>query len=196
EYFGKLNKRQHEYAKGITEAGQALQTLVSDILDLAAIEAGQMTLELDSVDIHPLLSSVLALVRERVREKKVTLDFDCPIEIGWIVGDERRLKQVLFNLVGNAVKYTPAGGTVTVRAERAGGELVLVVGDSGPGIPAAEQARLFDSFVSFTHGDTQGGPGLGLALVRRFVELHGGRVELKSAKGEGTWVTIRLPAGA
>lgn len=196
EYFGKLNKRQHEYSKGITEAGQALQALVSDILDLAAIEAGQMTLELDTVDIHPTLSAVLALVRERVREKKIALEFDCPIDIGWIVGDERRLKQVLFNLVGNAVKYTPQGGGVTVRAERTGDELALIVADTGPGIPEADQAGLFDSFVSFTHGDTQGGPGLGLALVRRFVELHGGHVELKSAPGEGTVVTVRLPTGA
>jgi signal transduction histidine kinase len=193
EYFGKLNKRQHEYARGVTEAGQALQALISDILDLAAIEAGQMTLELDAVDVHPMLSAVLALVRERVRESRLQLTFDCPLDIGWIVADERRLKQVLFSLVGNAVKFTPAGGAITVAAERRGGELVLIVADTGPGIPEADQGAVFDSFV---HGrQPQGhGAGLGLALVKRFVELHGGRVELTSAAGQGTTVTVRLPA--
>lgn len=193
EYFGKLTKRQHEYVKGITEAGHALETLVSDILDLAAIEAGQMTLELDAFDIHPMLSSVLSLVRERVREKKLQLEFTCPLDIGWIVADQRRLKQVMFNLIGNAVKFTPQGGAITVGAERQDGELVLTVTDSGPGIPAHEQARVFDSFVRTVHNS---GAGLGLALVRRFVELHGGQVELKSDSGSGTMVKVRLPAGA
>ncbi len=193
EYFGKLTKRQHEYAHGITEAGQALQGLISDVLDLAAIEAGQMTLELDAVDVHPMLSAVLALVRERLRENRLQLAFDCPLDIGWIVADERRLKQVLYSLVGNAVKFTPAGGTITVAAERHDGELVLSVSDTGPGIPEADQQTVFDSFV---HGrQPQGhGAGLGLALVKRFVELHGGRVDLKSAAGRGTAVTVRLPA--
>ncbi|CAA7621598.1 PAS domain-containing sensor histidine kinase [Magnetospirillum sp. UT-4] len=195
EYFGKLSKRQHDYVKGIGDAGQALKALVSDILDLAAIEAGQMTLELDSVDLHPLLSSVLGLVRERVREKKLTLDFACPLDIGWIVADQRRLKQVMFNLVGNAVKFTPNGGAITVGAARDGAEVILTVTDSGPGISPEDQARVFDSFVRTAPDTGQGGAGLGLALVRRFVELHGGRVELKSLAGQGTTVTIRLPVG-
>lgn len=193
EYFGKMNKRQLDYVRGISDAGHALERLVSDILDLAAIEAGQMTLELDAVDIHPMLSAVLSLVRERVREKKLQLDFTCPLEIGWIVADQRRLKQVMFNLIGNAVKFTPSGGSITVGAERQGGEVLLTVADTGPGIPAQDQARVFDSFVRTVHNS---GAGLGLALVRRFVELHGGRVELKSGAGQGTLVTVRLPTGA
>jgi signal transduction histidine kinase len=197
EFFGKLNKRQLDYAKGITEAGQALLSLISDILDLAAIEAGQMTLELDTVDVHPMLSAVLGLVRERVRERKLGLEFDCPLDIGWMVADERRLKQVLFNLVGNAVKFTPVGGRVTVTALRRPDELAFTVADSGPGIPEEEQARVFDSFVHGRQpGAAQGGAGLGLALVKRFVELHGGRIELASKPGEGTTVTVRLPTGA
>lgn len=192
EYFGKLNKRQHEYVKGVSEAGHALERLVSDILDLAAIEAGQMTLELDAVDVHPMLSAVLSLVRERLREKKLQLEFTCPLDIGWIVADQRRLKQAMFNLVGNAVKFTPPGGTITVGAERLEAELVLVVADSGPGIPAEQQAGVFDSFV---RGNSDSGAGLGLALVRRFVELHGGQVELKSPPDGGTVVTVRLPTG-
>ena len=202
EYFGKLNKRQHEYARGITEAGQGLQVLISDILDLAAIEAGQMTLELDTVDIHPMLSGVLGLVRERVREKKLQLEFDCPLEIGWIVADERRLRQVLFNLVGNALKRTPAGGKVAVRAERRPTEIAFTISDTGLGLSDAQKARLFGGFAQGSPrdvvpvGQTDDDAGIGLALVQRFVDLHGGRVELASAPGEGTVVTVRLPVGA
>ncbi|MGE5504159.1 MAG: ATP-binding protein [Actinomycetota bacterium] len=194
DFLGKLSKRQAEYCRGIAEAGHTLQTLIADILDLAAIEAGQTTLELDTVDVQPMLSSVLGLVRERVREKKLALEFDCPLDFGWIVADERRLKQVLFNLVGNAVKFTPAGGAITVRAERREGEVAFTIADTGPGIPEAEQAAVFDSFVRGPQPEGSGA-GLGLALVRRFVDLHGGRVELASHPGEGTVVTVRLPSG-
>ncbi|TAN66017.1 MAG: PAS domain-containing sensor histidine kinase [Magnetospirillum sp.] len=200
EYFGKLNKRQHEYARGITEAGQGLQALISDILDLAAIDAGQMTLELDTVDVHPMLSAVLGLVRERVREKKLALDFDCPLEIGWIVADERRLRQVLFNLIGNAVKDSPVGGRVVVAALRRPGEIAFTIGDSGPGMSADQQVRTFGGGAYRRRSavvPAGGGPaaGLGLALVERFVDLHGGRVEVVSAPDQGTTVTVRLPTG-
>ena len=194
EYFGKLTKRQHEYARGITEAGQELQALISDILDLAAIEAGQMRLELDTLDVHPMLSAVLGLVRERLREKKVTLDFDCPLDIGWIVADGRRLKQVMFSLLGNAIKDTPAGGKVSVKAERRSAELAFLVGDSGPGMTEAERIHAFGGFTHGRRADRVPA-GLGLTLVERFVELHGGRVEVDSHAGTGTTVTVRLPTG-
>ena len=200
EYFGKLTKRQHEYTKGITEAGQGLQSLISDILDLAAIDAGQMTLELDTVDVHPMLSAVLGLVRERVREKKLVLDFDCPLEIGWVVADERRLRQVLFNLIGNAVKDSPAGGRVVVNAERRPGEIAFTISDSGPGMSEEEQARMLGGAAYRRRSDVVpagGGPaaGLGLALVERFVDLHGGRIDVVSAPNVGTTLTVRLPTG-
>jgi signal transduction histidine kinase len=193
EYFGKLEPRQHDYAKGISEAGLALQTLVSDILDLAAIEAGQMTLELDTVEIHPMLGAVLSLVRERLRLRKLGLDFDCPLDIGWIVADERRLKQVMFNLIANAAKFTPAGGRIAVAAARQGGEVVLTVGDTGPGIRSGDQGKVFDAFMRGRQPAGEDGAGLGLTLVKRFVELHHGRVELTSKPGQGTTVTVRLP---
>ena len=145
----KFKQRQHEYARGITEAGQGLQVLISDILDLAAIEAGQMTLELDTVDIHPMLSGVLGLVRERVREKKLQLEFDCPLEIGWIVADERRLRQVLFNLVGNAIKFTDHGAIeigVEPLAVEDGQRLRFWVRDTGIGISPEIGADLFTEF--------------------------------------------------
>jgi signal transduction histidine kinase len=193
EYFGPLNPRQRDYAEGIAEAGRGLQTLISDILDLAAIEAAQMRLELDTVDVHPLLSAVLGLVRERVREKKIALDFDCAQDIGWIVADERRVKQVMLNLVGNALKASPAGGRVTVRAERRTDEIAFVVGDEGPGRPGDEIGLA--GFGRRRSDTVPAGPGLALALVERFVDLHGGRVEIDFPEAGGTVVTVRLPTG-
>jgi len=196
EYYGALNKRQAEYARGITEAGRSLRALVADILDLATVEAGQMTLQLNAFDIHAMLANVLALTRERAREMALHLHFDCPLDIGWMVGDERRLKQVLFNLLSNAVKFTPRGGAVTLAAQRQDGAVVLTVADTGVGIPADEQAAMFEGFRRGSQPEArQNGAGLGLSLVERFVELHGGRVELVSVPGEGTTVFCTLPAG-
>ena len=195
EYFGPLNPRQQDYARGIAGAGHALQTLIADILDLAAIEAGQTTLELDAIDIHPMLSAVLSLVRERLREKALRLDFDCPQDIGWVVADERRLKQVMLNLIGNAAKFTPAGGAITVAAQRRDGELLLTVADNGPGIPETIRASVLDSFVRGPQPDGDDGAGLGLALVKLFVELHGGQIDLDSSAERGTTITVRLPTG-
>ncbi len=200
DYFGKLNKRQQEYARGITDAGQYLLQVLSDILDLATIEAGQMTLSLNALDIHAMLTGVLRLTRERLREKHLVLNFDCPLDIGWMVADERRIRQVLFNLLSNAVKFTPAHGQITLACQRAspgnGDEILFTVADTGRGIAAAEQERVFGSFVRDQRQESrQGGAGLGLSLVKSFVELHGGRVEVASAPGEGTTFTVHIPAG-
>lgn len=200
EYFGKLNRRQHEYAKGITTAGQHLFEVISDILDLATIEAGQMTLSLNAVDIHAMLASVLQLTRERLREKQLVLNFDCPLDIGWLVADERRIRQVLFNLLSNAVKFTPPHGQITLAAMRAeaenGEEVLFTIADTGQGIPQEEQDRIFGSFVRADRTKSrQGGAGLGLSLVKNFVELHGGWVEIHSVPTEGTTFIIHLPAG-
>jgi len=175
EFVGPLTPRQLDYARGILEASHGLEGLIADILDLAAIEAGQMTLELDTVDIHPLLTAVLGLARERLREKKLSLSFDCPLDIGWLVADERRLKQVLFTLVGTAIKRAPAGGRIRVRAERRRGEIAFIIADGAFGAPP------------------ETGPGP--ALVERFVERHGGRVEIETRRELGSIVTVRLPAG-
>ncbi|MFD2234372.1 PAS-domain containing protein [Phaeospirillum tilakii] len=175
EFVGPLTPRQLDYARGILEASHGLEGLIADILDLAAIEAGQMTLELDTVDIHPLLTAVLGLARERLREKKLSLSFDCPLDIGWLVADERRLKQVLFTLIGTAIKRAPAGGRVRVRAERRRGEIAFIIADGAFGAPP------------------ETGPGP--ALVERFVERHGGRIEVETRREMGSIVTVRLPAG-
>ncbi|NVK19589.1 MAG: PAS-domain containing protein [Methylocystaceae bacterium] len=194
QYFGELNKRQMEYAQGIHQSAQQLSTLVADILDLATIEAGQVTLELDNIDIQAMLVSVMGLVKESAKRGRLSLEFECPQDIGWITADEKRLKQVMFNLLSNAIRYTPPGGSVTVTALRENDQLILSVGDTGKGIDRAEQDRIFGSFVrGETHGTGEGGAGLGLTLVKRFIELHNGTVTLDSIPQKGTVVTCRLP---
>ncbi len=197
EYFGKLNQRQMEYSRGIVEASQNLTSVISDILDLASIEAGTMALELDTVDLHTMLAGVLNLTRERARRKALKVEFDCPPDIGWMVADEKRIKQVLFNLLSNAVAFTPPHGTIRLSAWRDGDDIAIAVADTGVGIPQADQERVLRTFERGGAPDArQGGAGLGLSLVTRFIELHGGQVEVKSAPNKGTTVTCRLPSGA
>ncbi len=197
QYFGALNDRQMEYSGGILESSQRLLSLINDILDLASIESGHLVLEPEPVNLHDLLSSVLTLTRERMRKKGLFLDFDCPIEIGSIMADGRRLKQALFNIMSNSVKFTPEGGSITVSARRADDRVMLTFTDTGIGISNADQSRIFNKFERGTSQDARqagAGVGLGFSLVRNFIDLHGGRVELESEKGVGTKVTCVLPA--
>ncbi|MEE8392920.1 MAG: ATP-binding protein [Rhodospirillales bacterium] len=196
EYFGELNPRQKDYSRGILKASRGLMSIIGDILDLATIEAGMMSLELDTVDLHSMLASVLNLTRERARRKNLNLEFDCPVDIGWMVADEKRLKQVLFNLLSNAVRFTPPGGRITLKAGRQDDSVVFIVSDTGTGIREGDYDRVF---VAFERGETpqsnEGGAGLGLSLVKRFIELHGGSVEINSSPKRGTTVICRLPSG-
>jgi signal transduction histidine kinase len=196
QYFGELNPRQLDYSRGILDSSNRLMSLINDILDLATIEAGYMQLETDEVDIHTLMSSVLALTRERARTQNLRLDFDCPTDLGTITADERRLKQALFNLISNALKFTPPGGTVMLKARRDGDTVALTVADTGVGVPREDQERIFEKFERGNPHARQSGPGLGLSLVKSFIELHGGRVELDSQPGGGTTVTCYLHAHA
>ncbi len=148
------------------------------------------------MDLHDLLSSVLTLTRERVRKKGLALEFDCPINIGSIMADSRRLKQALFNIMSNSVKFTPEGGSITVSARRTDDKVMLTFTDTGIGISNADQSRIFNNFERGTSQDARqsgAGVGLGLSLVRNFIELHGGHVELESEEGVGTKVTCILP---
>ena len=196
EYFGNLNPRQMEYSRGILETSQGMMSVVTDILDLATIEAGMIALELDTVELHSMLAGVFGLIRERARRKNLTLEFDCTPNIGWMVADEKRLKQVVFNLLSNAVAFTPARGTVRLEAGRREENVVILVSDTGVGIPRADQDRVFGTFERGSETQApDGGAGLGLSLVRRFVEMHGGSVDLVSSPSNGTTVTCTLPAG-
>jgi signal transduction histidine kinase len=191
QYFGDLNSRQLDYSRGILASSQQLLTLINDILDLATIEAGYMLLETGRVDVRPMLEGVLSLTRERGRSRDLKLELRCPPDIGTIEADERRLKQALFNLVSNSIKFTPPGGAITIEAQRRDGELFLTVADTGIGIPPSEQARVLEKFE---RGTRQSGAGLGLALVKSLIELHGGTVAIESATGWGTRIICRLPA--
>ncbi len=192
QYFGELNDRQLEYSQAIVESSQRLKTLINDILDLANIEAGYLRLDLEAVELYPLLESVHNLGFERARNRGIELELDCPKDIGLQVADELRLKQALFNLLSNAVKFTPEGGSVALRARRKDGGVELTVADTGVGIPESDQDRIFESFERGSSG-RQSGAGLGLSLVKRLVELHGGRVALQSKPDEGTRVTCFIP---
>ncbi len=192
QYFGELNPRQLDYSRGILDSSNRLLSLINDILDLATIEAGYMQLETHEVDIHALMSSVLTFTRERARNLGLRLQFDCPTAIGSIKADEKRLKQALFNLVSNALKFTPSGGTVTLAAYRDADRVALVVADTGVGVAREDQERIFEKFERGNPQMRQSGPGLGLSLVKSFIELHGGTVELESHPGSGTSITCWL----
>ena len=200
--FGTLNARQAEYARGILNNSKRLMSILEDILDLASIEAGRLELDKDTFDTHAFLVSSLSLIQEIARRKNQRLDFDCPTDIGWMIGDERRLKQVLFNLLSNAVSFTPPQGAIRLRARRHGDQMEFSVRDSGIGIPAQGRERLFRPFEqgdSRPVGDDQSaetsGTGLGLSIARNFINLHGGTLDLRSQPGRGTTVICHIPAG-
>jgi len=189
-YFGALNPRQLDYSHSILGSARLLLRLINDILDLATIEAGYMVLETGRIEVCGMLQSVLSLSRERAQSCDLELDLRCPPEIGVIDGDERRLKQALFNLISNAIKFTPPGGPIRVEAARDADALLLTVADTGVGIAPADQARVFEKFEP---GVRHSGAGLGLSLVRSLIELHGGTIVIESASGQGTKITCRLP---
>lgn len=195
EYFGELNERQAEYSKGILESSQRLLSLINDILDLATIESGQMSLELETVDVYEMMRSILGLTQERVLRKNLTLDFDCPQDIGLILADERRLKQALFNILSNSVKFTPDNGNITVSAHRVEDHIIITFTDTGIGIPAEDHDPIFGRFERGHNAEARrSGAGLGLSLVQSFINLQGGDVALESEPGVGTKVVCRLPA--
>lgn len=197
DMFGTLNERQSEYIGGILEASEALLELINDILDLATIEAGYMTLDRVQFDVHTMMAGVFGLNRERARVKEQRLVLDCAPDIGMMIADERRLKKVLFNLTSNAIKFTPKQGVIRLAAVRDEGDVVFSVVDTGIGIHEDQHERVLEKFErgNRPRGRQSGvGAGLGLSLVKSFVELHGGDVALTSSLNEGTAIICRLPA--
>ena len=186
---GEMNDKQSEFVFAIQSASEDLAKIIDDILDIAAIEANVLDLDLGDVDIYQMLHQALDYVGTKAEDTKIFLDLQCDENIGVIRADETRLKQVVHNLLSNALRFTKPGGLILLKAIRAaGGGVTISVKDDGVGIPTDRQSQVFDSFES-----SRGGAGLGLALVQRFVERHGGWVELESAEGEGTHVTCYLP---
>ena len=189
---GEMNDKQSEYVFAIQSASEDLAKIIDDILDIAAIEANVLHLDLGDVDVYEVLSHALDYVATKAEDTKISMKLDCAMDIGVIRADETRIKQVVYNLLSNALRFTKPGGLILLGGKRApGGGVQIWVKDDGVGIPSEKQSQVFESFES-----SRGGAGLGLALVQRFVERHGGWVELESDEGQGTHVTCYLPKEA
>ena len=191
-YFGPLNESQREYSRGILDSAHQLTALIGDMIDLATIEAGDLALERRPVDVAAMLEAVANLSREQARSRELELVLRSPPEIGTIEGDERRLKQALFNLISNAIKFTPPGGTIWVEAERRGGELLFAVADCAGRIAAMGRSAGIEARAA---GRRRAEVGLGLALVKRLIGLHAGTVETQTLPEGGIRILCRLPAG-
>lgn len=198
DYFGELSPKQREYVAGIHQASQHLMHLINDILDIASIEAGYMKLDVQEFDIHTMLQSVVALVHERIREHQIQFTFNCSRRIGKMLADETRMKQIMFNLLSNAIKYSQIGGCISlnveaVKSEPGEDDIVFSIEDNGIGITPEEQKAVFSKFFKGSNiGIHTSGTGLGLSMVKSFIELHGGTVELHSKPGEGTKIVCRM----
>jgi signal transduction histidine kinase len=191
--FGPLTDKQREYLGYITASTNALLALINNILDLATIDAGAMSLNLSDVDIRSTMEEAAEGVQDRLKKDGITLDIRAVPGIGSFIADGRRLRQILFDLLSNAVGFSPPGETVTLSAERRPDAVAFVVTDRGPGIPPEAMDKVFDWFETDSMGSQHRGSGLGLSLVRSFVELHGGTVAIDSALGKGTTVTCVFP---
>lgn len=192
-YFGMLNPRQSGYVADIIDSTQRLLALINDILDLATIEAGYLALDLDTVDVDAAVRGVVELTRSWAEGLGLSVTLAPTIEARAVLADEKRLKQAIYNLVSNAVKFTPPGGEIRLSATVCDNQVRLSVSDTGIGIPESDQRRVFGRFEKADTLSRQSGAGLGLALVKSIIELHGGRVELESQPGAGTTVHCLLP---
>jgi signal transduction histidine kinase len=190
---GPLTAKQDEYLGYITTSTNALLAIINDILDLATINAGSMRLDLATVDIRKSMEAAAEGIKDRLVKDGIKLDIRVAADIGSFTADERRVRQILFNLLSNAVGFSPAGETVTLSAERRDDAIAFSVTDRGPGIPPDMVGRVFDWFETHPHGSRHRGAGLGLSIVRSFVELHGGTVTIESTVGRGTIVTCTFP---
>jgi signal transduction histidine kinase len=193
--FGELNDKQDEYLQDILSSGRHLLSLINDILDLAKIEAGRMELEVTDFHLPQAIDNAITLVRERAARRAITLEVGIDPRLGEIKGDERKVKQVLLNLLSNAIKFTPEGGRVVVNGGLADGFAQVSVTDTGVGIAPEDHEAVFEEFrqVGTDYAKKHEGTGLGLTLSRRFVELHGGTIGVKSQLGQGATFTFTLP---
>jgi signal transduction histidine kinase len=192
--FGELNAKQSEYVRDIMDSGRHLLSLINDILDLSKVEAGRMELELSEFDLRNVIDGSLALLRERASRKEIKLSRNVDDTVGIVRADERKVKQVLLNLLSNALKFTPEGGRIAVRAAVRDGMAEVAVSDTGVGIAKAEQDAVFEEFRQVGAAAKRvEGTGLGLALARKFIELHGGRIGVASELGAGSTFTFTFP---
>ena len=192
--FGPINEKQEEYLDDILSSGNHLLSLINDVLDLSKVEAGQVELEVGSFSLREALERGVVMVREPASKRGVAVALELAPDVDLVEGDERRLRQVVFNLLSNAVKFTPEGGSIVVASARVDGEVQVSVTDTGPGIVAEDRERIFEEFHQTDVGVQQReGTGLGLALSKRLVELHGGRIWVESEHGHGSCFVFTLP---
>ena len=192
--FGEVNDKQQEYLDDILASANHLLALINEILDLAKVEAGQVELEVAPFSLRDALERGIVMVRERALNDDVEVTLSANGGVDLVTGDKRRISQVIFNLLSNAVKFTPARGAVNVRASRVDGEIRVSVTDTGPGIAVEDHERIFEEFQQTEAGvEQREGTGLGLALSKRLVELHGGRIWVESELGRGSTFVFTLP---
>jgi signal transduction histidine kinase len=192
-----LTERQREYLEGIASSGRHLLALVNDVLDLAKIEAGKQELDLQSVPIHDAIEEGMAAIVPLANARGVILEPATIVAVPNVRADRVRLRQILYNLISNAVKFTDKGGMVRIRARRDEDRVSIAVIDTGVGIAPTDLSRLYRAFEQLTlpSGDRPQGTGLGLALTKRLVEMHGGTIDVESELGVGTTFTVRIPVG-
>ena len=193
ETVGTLNPKQREYMDHIASSSTALLAIINDILDLATVDAGIMSLDIGEVDIAGVAHAAVEGLRDRLREQRLELELAVPQDIGTFHADESRVRQILFNLVSNAVRFSNAGGTIRIEGSKRGGWVSYTVRDDGVGIPAEMIPSIFEPFEAHAASGRRRGVGLGLSIVKSLVELHGGSVEIQSEEGRGTVATVRLP---
>lgn len=192
--FGPLNEKQEEYLRDIRESGAHLLSLINDILDLSKVEAGRMELEVTVFDLPQAITNALILVRERAMRHELILNVVIDAGVATIKADERKIKQILLNLLSNAIKFTPEGGRITVQATPRNGYVEVSVRDTGIGIAPEDQGAVFEEFRQVgSSAAKQEGTGLGLALCRKFIELHGGKIWVDSEVGTGSAFIFALP---
>jgi len=192
--FGEMNEKQSEYVRDITESGRHLLSLINEILDLSKIEAGRMELDLAEFDLGTAIGNTLTLVRERAERRGIRLSCAIDDEVTTIHADERKVKQVLLNLLSNALKFTPEGGAIEITTRVADVMVEVSVTDTGVGIAPEDLETVFDEFRQVGSASKKiEGTGLGLAISRKFVELHGGRIRVTSTPGTGSTFAFTLP---
>jgi signal transduction histidine kinase len=190
---GPLNAKQRDYIDHISSSSSVLLTIVNDILDLATVDAGIMELDISDVPIRQTVEAAAELVGERLREHSIRLEFDLAAAPKSFRADGNRVRQILFNLLANAANYAPEHSTVTLASRLRGDAIEFSVHDDGPGMPPEILDTVFRRFEPRSNGGRRRGAGLGLSIVKGFVELHRGSVEIDSGKGKGTTVTCRFP---
>ena len=200
QYFGPLNEKQADYCKGIVESSERLLTLINDILDLANIEAGTLSIRKRTIKLNDFMDKAINLVHNRANDQGLEVLQKNETQLSEFTADEPRLKQAIFNLLTNAVKFTPSGGQITLRATVSSDQqgfdyLNFIVEDTGVGISQEDQAKIFDMFekASVKKQTLQSGAGIGLTLVKSLIELHGGSITIRSEQDKGTQVTCKIP---